>query len=87
MLVEASITGLVKTILIIIGVMVVLRFINQVFTAKKSQAEHKEFEKNKKIYEKAKKVVKENEGKVRVLNKNENAHGDAEYVDYEEIKD
>ena len=87
MLVEASITGLVKTILIIIGVMVVLRFINQVFTAKKSEAEHEAFERNKKRFEKVKKVVKENEGKVRVLKKNENAHGDTEYVDYEEIKD
>lgn len=86
-MVEASFTGVVRTVLIVIGVIVVLRFINQLLTAKRSQAEAADFESKRQRFEKAKKEVEKNKGKVRILGKKEHFRDEGDYVDYEEVKD
>ncbi len=81
---EASVPGLFKTILIIIGALVLLRFLGRVMIAKRNLdqeradlAREKEFvrERNHKI---------KNFGKVTVNSKTKGAVQD---VDYEEVKD
>lgn len=86
-MVEASFTGVVRTVLIVVGVIVILRFINQLFTAKRGQAEAADLERKRQHFEKAKKEVEKNKGKVRILGKKEHSRDESDYVDYEEVKD
>ena len=76
-----SITGLIKTVLIIVGVFVVLRFLGQLIQAKRNIAEQNEHRRQREQIDKEKKFVEKNEGKV-LISKNKRA---AEDVDYEEI--
>lgn len=87
MVVEASITGLFRTIVIIVAIFVVARFISKLLAEKREMAAKQEFEKEKKDFEKAKKVVEKEKGKTRILEKKSVSHEDGEYVDFEEIKD
>jgi uncharacterized membrane protein len=86
MLVQASITGLVRMILIIIGVIVVLRFLGQLMTARRRMAEQKAHEKHKREFEQTRKHVEKNKGRVNIIGKKQPT-GNAEYVDYEEVKE
>lgn len=45
---EASLTGVIRMVFIIIGVLVVLRFVGQLMLAKRNIAEEKELERQKK---------------------------------------
>lgn len=76
-----SITGLIKTVLIIIGVFVILRFIGQIMQAKRNIAEQNEYKKHRDQIERERKFVEKNEGKILITKNKRNA----EDVDYEEI--
>jgi FtsZ-interacting cell division protein ZipA len=86
MLVQASITGLVRTVLIIIGVIVVARFLGQLMTARRHMAEQKADEKRRREFERTRNHVEKNKGRVNIIGK-EQSTGNAEYVDYEEVKE
>jgi len=86
MVVEASVTGLFRTIVIIAAVLVVAKFLSKLLAEKREMAAREEFEKKKKDFEKTKKIVEKEKGKMRILGK-KTSHDDGEYVDFEEIKD
>lgn len=77
-----SITGVVKTILILIGVVVLLRFIGQLMIAKRNIAEQNELNKQKMNYEKQKEFVEKNNGKISISK----SPSRAEDTDYEIIE-
>ena len=86
MIVEASITGLFRTVVIIAAVLVVARFLGKLLAEKREMAAREKFEKQKKDFEKTKKIVEKEKGKIRILGKKSSSN-EGEYVDFEEIKD
>lgn len=84
MLVEASITGVVRTILIIIGLLVVLRFIGQLMQAKKNMEEERALNERDRKLRNEKERKRNNLGKTNLLRKDDRV--DAEDVDFKEVK-
>jgi hypothetical protein len=84
MLVEASITGVVRTILIIIGVLVVLRFIGQLMQAKKNMEEERALNERDRKLRNEKERKRNNLGKTNLLSREDRV--DAEDVDFKEVK-
>lgn len=88
MLVTASITGLFKTILIILGAFVLLRFLGQVIMAKRNLDEERRLNKNRRDFEEERAQKLKNFGKVNISGPSEKSRNyttDAEDADYEEI--
>ena len=84
LIVEASITGLFRTLLIIIGVFVLLRFIGQLMNAKRNMEEERQMnERNRKFREEKKRKEKEL-GKTKILRRG-SQNSEIEDVDYEEL--
>jgi hypothetical protein len=83
MVVQASLTGLVKTLVLIIGVMVILRFFGRVMIAKRNLEEERASLKKEKDFVKERNRKLKDFGKVSVSQ--ENPKGDIQDVDYEEI--
>jgi hypothetical protein len=83
MVVTASLTGLFKTLLIIIGALVALRFLGRVMIAKRNLEEERELLKRERSFQKERNEKLKNFGKVS-LTKNKPA-GKIEDVDFEEI--
>lgn len=79
-----SITGLFKTLLIIIGAFVLLRFIGQLMIAKNNISEQEEMKRKDKAFQKEKERVHKKLGKTEVLKGNQ-SKGSIEDVDYEEV--
>lgn len=77
-----SIQGVFRTILIIIAVIVILRFIGRIMIAKRNLEEECAHEKSQRAHQKAKKDSELNKGKVHI---SKGASGYAEDVDFEEI--
>jgi hypothetical protein len=77
-----SISGLFKTVLILIGVFVALRFLGQMMIAKRNIAEQNQLKANQARIRKEKEFVEKNKGKISISRKS-NPH--AEDVDYEEV--
>ena len=84
MLGEASVVGLVKTSLILIGVMVVFKFIGQIMLAKRNLSEQNKMEKEQEELRKQKLFYEANKGKVNILNQNQARN--VQDVDFEEVK-
>ena len=85
MIVEASIVGVFRTVLILIGLYVVLRFLGRLATAKRNQDEINVLEEQKKQFKAEKDSVSKNLGKTKVLNQKSKSN-DIEDVDFEEVK-
>jgi len=86
-MVEASFTGLIRTVLIIIGVFVLLRFIGQLMNAKRNMAEEQRMKDRENKIRKAREKTAKNLGKTSILKNGRNNAGDVEDVDFEEIND
>lgn len=92
MVVEASISGIVRTILIIIGILVVLRFIGQLLIAKRNLEEERRLSSRQRDAERERANKLRNFGKVNILtgqkkrSASSSGHEDAEDVDFEEMK-
>lgn len=84
MIYEASVTGLIRTILIIIGVMVVLRIIGRIMVARREMEKENQRRKAEKAFEKEKQHKINNFGKVKISDKSSTS-SDEDYVDYEEV--
>jgi len=82
---EGSLVGAVKTILLIIGVFVVLKFIGQLMNAKRNLDEDQKFKENKKAFDELKKKSEQNQGKIQLTDKKKTAKDYNNYTDYEEI--
>ena len=84
MVVEASISGLFKTILILIGVLVLLRFLGRVMIAKRNLDQEREDLAREKAFAKERNEKLRNFGKVTISKSH--PKGDVQDVDYEEVK-
>jgi hypothetical protein len=87
---EASIPGLFRTILIIIGVIVLLRFLGQLMMAKRNMEEERRLNAQQRKSEKDRAEKLRDFGKTSILNSKgssygESAHSDIQDVDYEEL--
>jgi hypothetical protein len=88
MVVTASITGLFKTTLIILGAFVLLRFLGQVMMAKRNMEEERRFNRNKRNFEEERAQKLRNFGKVTISfssSRKRNQQADAEDKEFEEI--
>lgn len=87
MLVEASFTGLVKTLLMIIGAMVLLRFLGRVMIAKRNLEEERQLLKKQREFEKDRSYQTKNAGKVSILSKqkSKSTTNSVIDVDFEEL--
>jgi len=84
MLVEASIPGLFRTIIIIVGVLVLLRFIGQLMNAKRNMDTERRMNEDNRKAEKEKEEKKRNLGKTNILNENRSGQN-VEDVDFDEL--
>lgn len=82
---EASVTGLLRMLLIIIGVFVVLRIVGQWVNNKNNNEESERHSDSKKRFEQEKKRKKQSLGKTNVLRQDPSKDNDFEDVDFEEI--
>lgn len=82
---EASITGVFRTILIIVGALVVIRFVGQLMLAKKNLAEEKELNKRQKAHEAEKLRKKKHLGRTQILKNKHTSNDSIEDVDFEEV--
>lgn len=88
MIVEASITGLFRTVLIILGAFVLLRFLGQLMMAKRNMEEERKINERQREFDKERSQKLRNFGKVNILTKSKRKTGishQAEDADYEEI--
>jgi len=85
MIVEASVTGLFRTLLIIVGGIMLLRFLGQFMNAKRNMEEERDLNAQNRKFTEEKQKSKNNIGKTKILNK-KGGGIDAEDVDFEEIE-
>ena len=88
--VNASLVGIVKTVLIIIGLTVVLRFIGQLMIAKRNLDEEREMNKRSDKLAKERQYKLRNFGKVSIqkisnISKEKRTNSNTEDVPYEEV--
>lgn len=85
MIVEASVVGLFRTILIVVGVIVLVRFIGQLMNAKRNMEEERQAnERDRKLRDEKRRKEKQL-GKTTILKKGSQNQGDVEDVNYEEL--
>lgn len=86
-MVEASFTGLIRTVLILIGIFIVVRFIGQLMNAKRNMAAEEHMKRHEEKLRKAREKTARNLGKTSVIKDGRSASGDIEDVDFEEVDD
>jgi len=79
------ITDAVKTLMMIIGVVVIIRFMKNVFATKHAASSIKQFDAKKKAMEQEKQRVEREKGKITVSSTS-TQHPNVEDVDFEEVK-
>jgi hypothetical protein len=89
--VEASVAGFFRTILIIIGAIVALRFLGQLMIAKRNMEEERSMNERQRKFEQERSDKLKKFGKISILGSSKKktsntAHNDVVDVDYEEIK-
>jgi uncharacterized membrane protein YhiD involved in acid resistance len=85
-MVEASVTGLFRTVLIIIGVFVLLRYVGQWMNVKRNNDEEQRLSNQRAQAKKEREHKQKNLGKTNILKKNSSST-DVEDVDFEELAD
>jgi|TARA_R110000737_G_scaffold191335_1_gene212778 hypothetical protein len=88
-MIEASVSGLFRMILIILGVFVLLRFIGQILIAKNNIASQNEMKRREEASAKEKVNAMKNVGKTKILRDKQNKDSDDPIIDidYTDIKD
>lgn len=81
-----SITGLFRTLLILIGAFVLLRFLGQIMMARRDQAESDAMQAQKRQLEKEKRQKAKNLGKTNILDSKSSPDA-IQDVDFEEVED
>lgn len=82
MIIESSITGLFKTIFIIVGVLVLLRFLGQLFVAKRNLEDEKRHLERERKFQREKEKKMKNLGKTKIISGK--SADNFEDVDFEE---
>lgn len=91
MVAEASITGIFRTILIIVGAIVLLRFLGQLMIAKRNMEEERKHAQRQRMAEKERNEKLKNFGKTKIINNSvanktrSKGTNNVEDVDFEEI--
>lgn len=91
MVAEASITGIFRTILIIVGAIVLLRFLGQLMIAKRNMEEERKHSQRQRMAEKERNEKLKNFGKTKIINNSvanktrSKGTNNVEDVDFEEI--
>ena len=84
--VEASFTGVIRTVFILIGVFVLLRFLGRLMIVKRNLEKERQDLKRTKDFEKEKQRMARNYGKTEILSQNNNSkNASVEDVDYEPL--
>jgi hypothetical protein len=84
---ESSFTGLFRTLLLIIGALVALRFIGRLMIAKRNLEEERELLRREKAFQQERNDKLKNFGKTSVVGQKPDQNGNkAEDVDFEEVK-
>ena len=81
-MVFASATGLIRTILILIGLFVVLRFLGQLINAKRNMEAERSMNERQRKFEEEKRRTAKNLGQTRIIN---DSPAQVEDVDFEEV--
>ena len=93
MIVEASVSGIFKTVLMILGAFVLLRFFGQFMVAKRNLEEDRRLKADQAKFDKELKRKKETFGRTTILSEKHTNSGSTknksnttiEYIDFEEI--
>jgi len=91
MIIEASVSGIFKTVLMILGAFVLLRFFGQLMVAKRNLAEERQLKAEQDKFDRELKHKKENLGRTSILSsstksaKTSKFNSSIEDIDYEEI--
>lgn len=87
MIVEASVTGIFRTVLIILGALVLLRFLGRLMIAKRNMEEERKMNERSRKIENDRKEKLKNFGKVNVIHptQSKTSKNDIEDADFEEI--
>lgn len=83
---EASVTGLFKMLLILLGAFVVIRFFAQWNNNKNIHVQKKQEKESRKRFEKEKNFKRQTLGKTRVVGKDSSNQNDVQDVDFEEVE-
>jgi hypothetical protein len=84
MVITASVSGVLKTILMLLGAMVVLKYLGQLLVAKRNIADQSRFREEQDKIQRQKAHFERNKGKISIVR---NVHpNEVKDVDYEEIK-
>ena len=84
MIVEASLPGLFRTLLIIVAIVFLVRFIGQFMIAKRNMDVEREMNSTRRQFQEQKKKASQDLGKTNILKKSARKN-DIEDVDFEEI--
>ena len=90
--VEASVPGIIRTVLIVIGAIVLLRFLGQLMIAKRNMEEERSMNERQRNLEKERSEKQKKFGKISILGGSQKKTSHSNYsevvdVDYEEIKE
>ncbi len=86
MIVEASLPGLFRTVLIIVTIVFLVRFIGQFMIAKRNMEDEREMNSTRRQFQEQKKKASQDLGKTNILKKSARKN-DVEDIDFEEIDD
>lgn len=88
MVIEASVTGIFRTVLIILGALVLLRFLGQLMIAKRNMEEERRLNERTRKNENDRNEKLRNFGKVNVIHpsSSKTPKNDIEDADFEEIR-
>lgn len=86
MIFALSITGLFRTLLIIIGAFILLRFLGQLLNAKRNMEAERKMAEQDRLFESEKREKAKKIGKTEVL-KSSSPKGTVQDVDFEEVTD
>ncbi len=82
---ESSITGAFRMILMIVGALVLLRFVGQLMQAKRNMAEEEAMNRRQKAFDAEAKRKKKHLGRTQILGKNTKINDSIEDAEFEEI--
>lgn len=82
-----SVTGVFKTILILVGVFVLMRFIGNLMVAKRNIDEHEKLRKQQRESEELVDHSRKNFGKTSISKLENSKNNSSDYVDFEEVED
>lgn len=80
-----SISGIFKMILMIVGALVLIRFIGQLLVAKRNMEEERKLNEENRKFHQAKKESLKSFGKTKIIKNKKDLQGHVQDVDYQEV--